>query len=168
MIAKLFRRRKAQPPAQAVEILPDYQAEIIRLERRLADLIAETEQLARVRLLEWKVRKAEERKAWLEHGVRFPQSPHDAEQDQFFRLLEARMRQEQEDTLRRIDEREKEELRRISREQERLTWDREEAERKALTVQTEARQHQLAQQRIEAQKQIAQTIAKALNDDLGG
>lgn len=159
----------ARAPRQDRVPLPEnVRGEIARLEQRLAELVSETETLARIRFLEWKIRKAEEQKAWLEHGVRFPHSPHDQEQDTLFQAMESRLRFEEQEALRRLEEQQHQEQQRLKAEQETHHFHERAKAESARRIEEDTRRHQLEHQRIEAQKQIAQTIARALREDLEG
>ncbi len=147
----LFRRRsrsRASSQVPAAETLPTMRAEVARLDARLADLLAETAALAKIRYLEWKVRKAEDRRTWLLHGVTMPRSPFDAEQDQLFGAMEVRIHQEEDEARNAVALRQTEEMLRLEyaeEDQARITLERE---------------------RMEADKVIAETIARALQEDV--
>lgn len=140
-------------------LAPAYRAEIERLEAHLVELIAETEALAQLKLVEWQIRRAEERKVWLERGVAFPKSRFDEQQDRIFYAMEAQLRREKDEALKRVQEIERNEKRAI----EYQSQDKQRREQQALA---EQRRHELELQRIEAQKAIAVTISQALREDL--
>lgn len=129
--------RKKQEVTPTQSLVPFYKAEITRLEGKLAYMLAEAEALADLRHMEWKVRKAERRHTWLLHGVTIPETTHDIEMGKMFEEMERRMQEEAEASLQRLEE-------------------RREAERG----------HDMEMQRIEAQKAIGYTLARALENDL--
>lgn len=155
---------QAYTPGQLMPLsglAPVYRAEVERLEAHLANLLAETEALARLKLVEWKIRKAEERRAWLEHGVTYPKSDFERQQDNFFHAFESRLREEAAEAQERVMEIEHREARALQDQK----WDEERRREKA---QVEQRGQQLEIQRIEAQRAIAITISRALREDLSG
>lgn len=129
--------RKKQEIATTQSLIPFYEAEVARLESKLVGILAETEALTKLRHAEWKGRKAETRKTWLEHGVTVPETTHEKELDKMFREMERRMRNEEAAALGRI--------------------------RKHREIE---RGHELEMQRIEAQKAIGFAVAQALHEDL--
>ena len=134
---KLFRSQKQElAPVEPQSLVPLYKAEVVRLESKLTTLLAETEALADVRHMEWKVRKVQERKTFLEHGVTIPETTHDKELGRMFEEMERRMREEEGLALERLEE-----------------------------VRETNRDHELEMQRIDAQKAIGYVVAEALQED---
>ena len=87
-----LKRKEKTPRQEIMAPKRDFIAEIPMLEKELQAIIRETELMAKVKLLEWKVRKAKEQRAWLEHGVTIPQSDYYRQQDDFFRHMENRIK----------------------------------------------------------------------------
>jgi len=129
--------RKKQEVVPTQSLIPVYEAEVARLEAKLTSILAETEALAKLRHMEWKVRKVERRQTWLLHGVTIPETTHDIEMGEMFEEMERRMQEEADASMQRLNER---------RETE--------------------RNYDMEMQRIEAQKAIGFTVAKALQGDL--
>lgn len=134
---KLFRSQKQDvAPVEPQSLIPVYKAEVSRLEGKLTALLAETEALADVRHMEWKVRKVQERKTYLEHGVTIPETTHDKELGRMFEEMERRMREEERLAQERLNE----------------------------VLQVEKTQESELQ-RSQAQKALACSITEALNAD---
>jgi len=134
---KLFRSQKQDvAPVEPQSLIPVYKAEVRRLEGKLTALLAETEALADVRHMEWKVRKVQERKTYLEHGVSIPETTHDIELGRMFEEMERRMREEEKEAQKRLDD-----------------------------LLAGNQNHELEMQRIDAQKAIGYAVAEALQDD---
>ena len=134
---KLFRSQKQElAPVEPQSLVPIYKAEVARLESKLTTLLAETEALADVRHMEWKVRKVQERKTYLEHGVTIPETTHDRELGRMFEEMERRMREEEQLAMERLEE-----------------------------ARESNHDHELELQRLDAQKAIGYTVARALQGD---
>ncbi|MGE4281464.1 MAG: hypothetical protein AB7G62_17910, partial [Magnetospirillum sp.] len=131
-----------------------YELQLAELQKRLATATRETEALTRIKYTAWKLRIEKERQYFIAHGVTLPQTPRRAREDEMFARLEQRMREEEQRFLA--------EAARIEQaERYRLQDQRRQDENQAIGQQ----QHELHLARLEAEKEAAALVARALRED---
>lgn len=139
-----------------------YELQLAELERRLAEATRETEALVRVKYTAWKLRHQKERQYFVAHGVSLPQTEMRAREDEMFSRLEQRMQDEQKRFREELRQAERLERRRLEFQQQQI----EDQSREEKSLRLAAEQQSLEQARIEAEKEAALIIAKALQQDL--
>lgn len=85
-----YRRQRVAVPRSVL-----FRQELDALEARLREEVRETETLAKIRYTKWKLDKEAEKRHYITHGVHFPRTRWQDEQDRFFAELEKRMATEQ-------------------------------------------------------------------------
>jgi hypothetical protein len=150
-----------------------YRAELSTLERTLSDTVREAETLAHVKYTQWKVDKEKEKLYWLKDVVSFQRTPRQVEFDSFFEEMELRLEQRKREFDTRSRDIEYQEQRRIEyhrkHEVDLLTTQSAEtrrAEQEAINRAAEDERHALERERIEAGRQAAEMMARALAGDL--
>lgn len=148
-----FRRKRATVTRSVL-----YQQELDSLEKRLREEVRETEVLAKIKFARWKLDKEVEKKYYVEHGVMFPRTAWQDEQDSFFSELERRLADEQQKF--------QEEVRKVEyHEQQKIEDQRREADAEK-SAQLTQRKQEIELARINAERDAAEKIAAALRADL--
>lgn len=132
-----------------------YQYQLEYLENALREAVRESELMARIKYTVWKIKKEKEKQYYIAHGVTFPATPLEIEQDRIFGAMERRLEQER--------LRFEEETRRIEREERRKLEDQ---RRQEEDGRLEAQRHELELARIQAERQAAEMMARTLREDL--
>ncbi|MBF0548875.1 MAG: hypothetical protein HQM08_30935 [Candidatus Riflebacteria bacterium] len=149
-----------------------YRKELARLETELADTVAKTETIARIKYTKWRLDKEKEKLYLLQHGVTFPRTGYQDQLDEFFGGMERRLEEQRRDFEYRSREIEHHEQARIEDQREHeiaLLEARGATNRQAEQAAIRAAERDrlaLEQARIAAGREAAELLAKALADDL--
>lgn len=135
-----------------------FRQELDALEARLREEVRETETLAKIRYTKWKLDREAEKRHYIAHGVHFPRTRWQDEQDRFFAELEKRMATEQ--------QRFAEDARRIEHAERLKIEDQRRQAGAAETAKLAEQQRQLEEARLAAEREAADKIAAALRADL--